>query len=131
MKDKLFPLVLTSDLAATKAFYEDKLGCELVFDMPEYLQVRFAGEGQPELCFMLPKPAFGVELEAFPGRGLIISVPVEDPDAEHRRLAELKVPIVTEPADRPWGWRSFLCRDPNGVILDFFREKAQADAANA
>jgi catechol 2,3-dioxygenase-like lactoylglutathione lyase family enzyme len=131
MKDKLFPLILTSDLGATRAFYKDKLGCEVVIDVPEYLQVRFAGAGQPELCFMLPKPAFGVELSPFTGQGLIVSVPVEDPDGEHQRLSAKRVPIVAEPADRPWGWRSFLCRDPNGVILDFFREKAQADAANA
>ena len=131
MKDKLFPLILTTELEKTKAFYRDTLGCELSVEVPEYFQARFGGEGQPELCFMLPKPVFGFEAQPFAGQGLIVSIPVADPDAEHRRLAKKGVTIVSEPTDRPWGWRSFLCRDPNGVLLDFFREKAQADAANA
>lgn len=131
MTDKLFPLILTADLPRTRAFYRDTLGCELSFDRPEYLQVRFGGSGAPELCFMPPKPVFGAEAAAFGGQGLIVSIPVADPDEVHRRYAQRGVPIVAEPADRPWGWRSFVCRDPNGVLLDFFREKAQAAASHA
>jgi catechol 2,3-dioxygenase-like lactoylglutathione lyase family enzyme len=130
-KDKLFPLILSSDLAKTRAFYTETLGCEISMEQPGYLQVRFGGPNAPELCFMPPKPIFGAEAAAFGGQGLIISIPVGDPDAVHRQYAAKGAAIVSEPADRPWGWRSFVCRDPNGVLLDFFREKAQADAANA
>ena len=35
-------------------------------------------------------------------------------------LRDRGVTATSEPSLKPWGWRSFEVRDPNGVILDFF-----------
>src|SRR5688572_14407848 len=105
MNEKLFPLVFSTDLAATKRFYGETLGCELVHDLPHYLQVRF-GKAGPELCFMLPKAVLGAEGEPFAGKGLVLRIRVEDVDGTHTRYASAKAPIVDPPSDRPWGWRS-------------------------
>lgn len=132
---KLLPLIFTNELGETRDFYRDKLGLELRFDMPNYLQVKFPGEGGPELCFAKPVVAtsLGAEADVFSGRGLAISVPENDVDARHDQLKRRGVPIVSAPTDRPWNWRSFVCRDPNGVMLDFFRpleQAAEVDAAS-
>jgi catechol 2,3-dioxygenase-like lactoylglutathione lyase family enzyme len=130
---KLYPLIVTSKLAQTRAFYLDQLGCKATHDMEGYLQVRFgADESAAELAFMSPKaaPPFG-KLAEFSGEGLIVSVPTADADARHRELKGKKLAVLAEPSDKPWGWRSFIVADPNGVKLDFFHELADAPSANA
>jgi catechol 2,3-dioxygenase-like lactoylglutathione lyase family enzyme len=120
--DKLFPLFISDKLAETKRYYTEKLGFAIAIDQPEYLQVRYGdGAAAPELCFMLPT-AFpeGGRRPAFAGDGVIVSVPTADADSAHARMRKLDARIETEPTDKPWGWRSFLVRDPNGVVLDFF-----------
>ncbi len=129
--NKLFPLVITDKLSETKAYYTDKAEFEVVTDMPEYLQVRYGGEDGPELCFMTPNaaPAAG-NLPTFNGKGLIISIPTESADKKHAALAKRGAELISDPEDKPWGWRSFAAVDPNGVLLDFFHVKADS-AANA
>ena len=106
-------MILTDDLAKTKAFYLDRLGCTSRFDLPNYLQVQFRDEDGPELCFMLPSvaPELGIEPKAFDGAGVVVSIPVDDVDETYARYSKRDVPIVSPPKDRPWQWRSFVCRD--------------------
>jgi uncharacterized glyoxalase superfamily protein PhnB len=119
--NKLFPLFVTTKLAETKHFYTQVLGFETSVDQPYYLQLTSQGKDGPELCFMIPD-AFkdsGVQ-PAFRGEGVIVSIPTKDADARHASLIAAGVTPLTTPSNKPWGWRSFLVRDPNGVILDFF-----------
>ncbi|KIG15672.1 Glyoxalase/bleomycin resistance protein/dioxygenase [Enhygromyxa salina] len=130
---KLFPLVVTEALAETKAYYVEKLGCEVVADMDNYLQVRFGADASaPELAFMSPQqgPMGGLS-KPFGGDGLIVSVPTESADAKFRAVKQAKATIAAEPSDKPWGWRSFMVTDPSGVTLDFFHVIEQAAAADA
>lgn len=53
-------------------------------------------------------------------RSVIIEFMVDDVDAEHRRLQNLGVEIVTAPTTMPWGNRSLLFRDPDGNLVNFF-----------
>jgi catechol 2,3-dioxygenase-like lactoylglutathione lyase family enzyme len=124
---KLFPLVMTKKLDKVRAFYTEKLGCSLKHDLPDYLQVAFRAADGPELCFMIPDnaPSLGAAPDEFAGRGLAVSVPVDDVDGLHAKLAAKGVPIVSAPTDRPWKWRSFVCQDPSGVLLDFFKPLEQ------
>ncbi len=117
--DKLFPLFLVEDLAKTKAFYAQKAGFEVKLDMPNYLQVAY--EKGPELCFMTPDGfPDGRARPKFAGEGVIVSIPTTNADDKHAALGKQGVELLNAPADKPWGWRSFLARDPNGVVLDFF-----------
>ncbi len=114
---KLFPLVVTRDLDRTRACYE-ALGFEVSVEMPEYLQFRYGKDDTaPEIAFM--KECSG-SASAFPGKGLIVSIPTEDADAKHAEASKTDVEVMSPPTDRPWGWRSFHVKDPSGVVLDFF-----------
>ncbi|MFN6195897.1 MAG: hypothetical protein ACK5BN_18955 [Planctomycetota bacterium] len=68
------PLVTTSRLAATRAFYVDLLGCEVSYDSDHYLGIRAAGAGSPELGFMPPD---AMAPHTFAGEGLffVLNVP--------------------------------------------------------
>jgi hypothetical protein len=46
----------------------------------------------------------------------------------HAKLRAAEIPVLKEPQDRPWGWRSFVLCDPNGVRLDFFEVLPQSTA---
>ena len=121
---KLFPMFMTADLSATKAFYVDALGWTATYDMPFYLQVRIAGPDGPELAFMSTVDGPGQAKPGFAGAGVVVSVPVEDADRHHAGLRGRGVAVGSAPTQKPWGWRSFEVRDPNGVILDFFHVAA-------
>ncbi|MEM6995293.1 MAG: VOC family protein [Myxococcota bacterium] len=132
--NKLFPLLVTDKLAQTREYYVEQLGCELVNDMPDYIQVRFGGGSEgPELAFMTTKAAapMGRALQEFGGSGLIVSIPTESADDKHAALSKKKVTLASKPEDRPWGWRSFAAVDPNGLVLDFFHVLDQAARVNA
>jgi uncharacterized glyoxalase superfamily protein PhnB len=129
----MVPLVFTEQLDAIKTYYRDRLGTTVVMeDGNSYFQVRFGSEEtRPELAFCPPLPEaspIGAH-DAFT-QGLMVSVPVEDADAYRKELVERGVE-VPEPTDKPWGWRSFLLRDPAGVTLDFYHVIADHSAQDA
>ena len=120
--ETLFPLFVTDKLAETKAYYSERAGFEITHDLPNYLQVRYGKpDDAPTLCFMLPD-AFpgGKTLPRYGGEGVIVSIPTASADETHERLKQAGAPILSQPEDKPWGWRSFFSVDPNGVMLDFF-----------
>lgn len=59
-----------------------------------------------------------------------MSIGVGDADKHRAVLADRGV-AAPEPTDKPWGWRSFALRDPNGVSLDFFHEITNTAAQDA
>lgn len=119
--NKLFPLIVTPHLEETKRFYTQIAGFSATVDTPHYLQVASNGKDGPELCFMKPD-AMGADnaSPAFGGAGVIVSLPTQNADIKHAELLKAGAKPDTAPNNKPWGWRSFLVRDPNGVVLDFF-----------
>jgi catechol 2,3-dioxygenase-like lactoylglutathione lyase family enzyme len=116
----MFPMIVTEKLAETKRFYVEQAGFTASIDMGGYLQIRFGGEGAPELCFVGTEPMpDGTQLPPFRGEGVVVSVPTPNADALYDKLRG-RIEVKGEPKDRPWGWRSFHAVDPNGVLLDFF-----------
>ncbi|MCH9682779.1 MAG: VOC family protein [Deltaproteobacteria bacterium] len=130
---KLFPLIITEDLAATRAYYTDKAGFTVTMEQDQYLQVRYGSdEAGPELAFWTRSDDNPMGCQhAFGGRGLVISIPTDNADEKFDALRKRGATTMSEPSDKPWGWRSFAATDPNGVILDFFHVTAQSAVADA
>lgn len=131
--NKLFPLIVTDKLRETRDFYRERIGAEIVYDHETYLQIRFGSDPSgPELAFMTTKgaPALG-PIPVFPGTGLVISIPTENADTTHAEVKARGLEVLAPPADKPWGWRSFLAQDPNGVVLDFFHVLADSASVDA
>ncbi len=132
--NKLFPLIFTDKLAETKAYYTEKLGAQVVIDQENYLQVRFGGEeDDPELAFMVPQTMdmLGGVLPRFSGQGLLVSIPTANADASHAAMKKKGADVRVGVLDKPWGWRSYVVRDPNGVLLDFFHALDKSAVADA
>jgi catechol 2,3-dioxygenase-like lactoylglutathione lyase family enzyme len=108
----LIPIVTTTSLAETRAFWVDLLGFQVSYDSPFYLGVRTGAPGTPELGFMTQDAETP---QAFAGRGLGIVCNVDDADREHARIVAAGVRVADPLADKPWGARSFGLVDPNGI----------------
>ncbi|HVK28045.1 MAG TPA: VOC family protein [Nocardioides sp.] len=64
---------------------------------------------------------------AGPADGLLVVFTVDDIDADHARLREDGVEVVTPIETEPWGERYFQMADPNGVIYQLVQWVAPTD----
>jgi len=108
----LLPIVTTSRLAETRAFWIDRLGFQISYDSPFYLGVRAGEPGTPELGFCTTDADTP---HAFAGHGLALVCNVDSADRELARLQAEGAQIHDAIADKPWGARCFSLLDPNGV----------------
>jgi catechol 2,3-dioxygenase-like lactoylglutathione lyase family enzyme len=122
---KLNAGIITSRLAESKAFYTQILNFGVSFENDFYLLLH-TPDHSAELSFLLPdhpsqQPLFQ---PAFQGRGVYLTIEVDEVDALYERIKAKGVPIKIDLRDEPWGDRHFAIEDPNGVGIDFVRYAA-------
>jgi catechol 2,3-dioxygenase-like lactoylglutathione lyase family enzyme len=106
------PLITVQDLAASVAFFVDRLGFHTVFRSDGYVSLRHP-QADLQLAFMRPLP----DETPFRGHGLTYGLEVDDVDAEYDRIRTQGVDTDGPPRDNPWGDRSFTVVDPSGIAL--------------
>lgn len=112
-----YPVLMTSDVAATARFFRDHLVFDVTFEADWYVSMR---RDQFELAVL------DASHETIPdGRrghtsvGLLLNLEVDDVDAEYRRLVadgplEALLPIRSE----EFGQRHFIVAGPEGILID-------------
>lgn len=118
-KMKLNAGIITDKLNETKKFYTDVLGFGISFENDFYLLLHTPDKSM-EISFLKPnhpsqKPIFQ---SPFEGRGVYITIEVEDVDKVYRQLIERGIQIEIQIRDEPWGDRHFAIVDPNGIGID-------------
>lgn len=115
---QLFPIVSTSDMEATLAFYRDLLGGTVAYEFPgPDGVVVYAGLDLGSSHIGI---GFNPDLpESSSPRPVSLWVYVSDCDAAIEHLRRAGVTVTEEPADQTWGERVARVLDPNGneVIL--------------
>ena len=109
-------ILYVSDLDASVAFYRDVLGLE-----HRFTDAGFAEFTTGETRFALyerRRAAWLTAHEPRPGPAGEAVFMVNDVDTEASRLAELGVPVLSGPADRPWGHRTLHLADPDGFVVE-------------
>jgi lactoylglutathione lyase len=113
--------LFTEDLPATRAFYADVFGLELVFEDDDSAAYRLGGATvlnllRVEAAGELITPA----AVGSPGQGARaqFTIPVEDTDAACAELVRRGVTLLNGPMDRPWGQRTAAFADPAGTIWE-------------
>ena len=115
------PVIMTSDVAATAAFYVRHFGFRPLFEVEWYVHLQSAEDARVNLAVIDGShdtiPAVGR------GRvsGLLLNFEVEDVDAEYERLKAAGLPMLLELRDEDFGQRHFITRDPNGVLIDVIK----------
>lgn len=118
MKIKRIDTTISTDkLAESKEFYIRHFDFTLVYESDWYIEL--IAPGLPAgVSFTKTQRDAG---EFFSGSGIIISLEVDDVDAEYHRLKAAGVEICQEIVDKPWGERSFVVNDPNGVHIYIYK----------
>ena len=101
----------TEKMEESKRFYRDHFGFAVTSESEWYIEL-YAPENKVGISFVRAQREDG---EFFAGGGVILSFEVDDVYKEHDRLVSEGLHIVQEIEDKPWGEKSFVVNDPNGV----------------
>ncbi|MGW4947180.1 VOC family protein [Actinoplanes sp. NPDC004185] len=120
--------VFAEDLAATRAFYEDVFGLEVVYADEASAVVRLDNlminvlRADRADTLIEPQPV------GPPGNGarLLITIQVDDADATCEELRRHGVTILNGPVDRPWGRRTAAFADPAGTMWEIAQHLPQS-----
>jgi len=114
-----YPLITAKNVAAQRDFYVTHFAAEVAFEANWFVYLVLpAGDGRG-LAFMTPDhPSRPPGPEPFDGKGMILTVQVEDAAAAFAALTASGAPVTYPIADEPWGQRRFMVRDPAGVLID-------------
>ena len=109
-------VITTAAFDASLGFYRDVIGLEVVEEWTDAGHGAVLSAGGPARVELIDLPAQArVETDS-----LFIGLKVEAIEPLHERAQEAGCEIVREPADRPWGGRGFVVRDPNGVAVNIY-----------
>lgn len=116
---KLNAGILTDKINESKKFYSEVLNFGVTFENEFYLLMHTPNR-QAELSFLLPNHPSQQEMfrPAFDGKGIYLTIEVEDVDAMYEAIKSKGVDIKIDIRDEPWGDRHFAIQDPNGVGVD-------------
>jgi predicted enzyme related to lactoylglutathione lyase len=118
--------LLVEDMAASKAFYSDQLGFEVIpdFSSPagDFVFLHAEGAGGADLVLQDAATAsYGVPLVH---GGLILGLAVQDADAVYQDWKSRSVETLGEVVDMGAG-RMFSARDPDGNYIQVYHLHAQ------
>lgn len=112
--------IITADIKRLARFYEQITGISVTMYTEDF------GELKTPACTL----AIGSTrtLQLFGGdvarpaanHTAIIEFRVDNVDHEYERLKKVFSEFVQEPTTMPWGNRSLLFRDPDGILINFF-----------
>jgi catechol 2,3-dioxygenase-like lactoylglutathione lyase family enzyme len=115
--EQLVVVITSAAFDASLAFYRDVIGLEIVEEWTDAGHGAIFSAGGPARVELidLPERALPVDTES-----LFIGLQVPAIDGLYDRAKAAGHEIVREPADRPWGGRGFVVRDPNGVAINIY-----------
>lgn len=109
--------IVSANVAASRDFYVTHLGFQAVFDSPFYVHL-VRQEGGEQLGLMAPENTGHAEFEsATNGSSIWLMLEVDDVDAEFERLSKAGLSFRESPKDQPWGDRTAVFSDPDGVLI--------------
>ncbi len=99
-----------TDPQAGRAFYGELLGLDLVMDHGWILTFA-SGEQAPAQLSIASEGGSGTPVPQ-------LSIEVDDVDETYAKAKAMKLAIVYDITDEPWGVRRFYVRDPFGTIVN-------------
>lgn len=124
-----YPVLLTSKIAESAAFYKSLFGFETAFESDWYVSLKRESAGRvDELALLDPTHPTIPEAYRRPVQGVILNFEVADVDAEHARLiGQAGLPELLTLRSEAFGQRHFITEDPSGVLIDVITNIPPAD----
>lgn len=116
---KLNAGLITQKLQETKKFYTNVLDFGIRFENEFYLLLHTPNR-TAEISFLQPNHPSQKSIfqQEFNGKGVYLTIEVEDVDEIYKQLKNKGVSIEIEIRDEDWGDRHFAIIDPNGMGID-------------
>ncbi len=115
----MYPVICTSQIAASRDFYTGFLGFETTFEADWYVSLRREGDHPYELAVLDHTHPTLPEAYRRPVQGLLLNLELDDVDAEWDRLVvQGGLAPELELRSEDFGQRHFIVADPDGVLID-------------
>jgi catechol 2,3-dioxygenase-like lactoylglutathione lyase family enzyme len=123
-----YPLITVTALEDSRDFFVKHLGMSLVFEA-SWVVMLARKEGGPIVLGLMTAdhPSNPPGPETFGGRGMILTLQVEDAAKAFVDAQKLGAPITYGLTKEPWGQRRFMVRDPSGILVDVVEHIAPAE----
>lgn len=115
---RAFTNILTHDVAATAAFYEDLLGLTRSGDFGWFIILSDDGLPGFELGILDKDHESVPDILAWPPAGAILTFVVDDVEELYREAIANGAEIIQPPTDLFYGQRRLMLRDPTGTAVD-------------
>jgi uncharacterized glyoxalase superfamily protein PhnB len=115
---QIIPLFFTTDIPATLAYYEDKLGFECLGTWQDPPIYAIVARDRQAIHFRCAEPPIS-NPEKYADELLDAYLSVEDADVLYAEFATKGLQFVRELADMPWHSREFVLKDCDGRLLAF------------
>jgi len=122
-----YPLITVRDMRASRDFYVKHFGLGVIFESSWVTMLGNARSGRIAIGLMTPDhPTNPPGPDVFGGKGMIVTIQVEDAAKARAGLKEQGVHVFYDLTDEPWGQRRFTLTDPSGVIVDVVEQTEPA-----
>jgi len=112
----MYPVLMSTDVAATATFFRDAFALETVVEIDWYVSLR---SGAFELAVLDATHDSIPDGFRTAATGLLVNIEVEDVDAEHERLVTRGGALVAqELRSETFGQRHVILVAPGGVLVD-------------
>lgn len=123
-----YPLITTQNPQAVRDFYVKHFGFDVIFKASWVVMLGLPGSGDVALGVMTPDhPTNPPGPEVFGGKGMIVTIQVEDAAEAIATLKKTGAPIGYDLHEEPWGQRRFMTRDPAGTLVDVVEQTEPAE----
>ena len=114
-----YPLITVTRLKESRDFFASCFGMSVVFEASWVVMLAHEDGGPIAVGLMTADhPSQPPGPETFDGKGMILTLQVDDAASFYTRLKGLGAPITHDLKDEPWGQRRFMLRDPSGIGVD-------------
>ena len=115
MFSEAFPILSTRDMSRALGFYRDLIGFAVTYQFPPDGEPGYVGLQLGTSHLGIGADGAATEPNGSSPRPFALWLYADDCDAAIERLRGQGVPMVTEPADQPWGERMAEVTDPDGT----------------
>lgn len=116
-----YPVIMTSQVQATAAFYTSHFGFEERFTSDWYVHLQSSADSTINLAVVAGSHETIPEIARGRVSGLLLNFEIEDPDEAYAKAQAAGLPILLSLRDEAFGQRHFITSDPNGVLIDVIK----------
>lgn len=121
-----YPVLMSSDVAATAGWFVRLFGFDTVFESEWYVSLR---SGEHELAILQIGHETIPAGYSAPAAGVLVNIEVDDVDLEHQRLsAKDETRLALDIRSEVFGQRHFIVIAPGDILVDVIQPIPMVDA---